>query len=264
MKTLTNFTVAAFAFAVVLSISSVSFADTYTLEFDTSDTWVDNWKASNVIRPANYVNPTSKNDKITAVGTRFNVGWLQDLAYNDVKRTSKPSAWTTDGAGWISPLTSGDAGHNINGFVAYQFSLFSDTDTALNGSLSAIGTCDDYITAIYLNGQAIYYNQLEKGDFANPKTGDWQAISFIKDFENIIIDAGLNDFVIIVHNTNAASNDIKNGALFPNSVGLNMSFSFESDYEMTPPPVNPVTPEPATMLIVGLGIAGLGLVRRWK
>jgi hypothetical protein len=215
MKTLTNFTAVAFAVAAILSISSVSFADTHTLNFDTSDIWINDWKASDVIRPANYVNPTSKNDKITDVGTKFNAEWLFGSAYNDVKRTSKPSAWTTDGPGWISPLTSGAAGHNSNGFVAYQFSLLSDADTVLNGNLSAVGTCDDYISAIYLNGQEIYSNQLKKGDFANPKTGDWQAISFVKDFANIDINAGVNDFVIIVHNTNAG------GSSNENSVGLN-------------------------------------------
>ena len=146
-----------------------------------------------------------------------------------------------------------------NGFYAFKYSFFSDIENAVNGLLNLTLSADDYITAIYANGTQIYGETIAKGTIA-PST--WTG-TFNKEFSVDLID-GYLDLIFVIHNTNLA------GSSTVNPMGLFVNGTFSTDIAMTPvdpsePPVSgtsTTTPEPATLLILGLGAIGAGVAAR--
>ncbi|GHT24860.1 hypothetical protein FACS189419_09810 [Planctomycetales bacterium] len=208
-----------------------------------------------------------------------------EIVYRAVTNTIPTSDGDINEAiGWLTDSLADTKGQGRNGYYVFTntFSLSNADDLPIlqslpSGSVSLefsglLGT-DDHLEAIFLNGQLL-------ADFNTVyNTQNWEASGVLTfepnvTFEELNLSATGNTISFITHN-NGQHGPGQN----PNAFGWGSSYYGEGENAFGfggniwlfaegegENPFNnpPSTPEPATMLILGLGLAGLGLARRRK
>lgn len=257
---------ASLALALSLGFVSVANADTttevkeFTTSFDTSAENAPKWLVSGAITPTNFNYESDKS---------LNKSYVDALTaddYSTARSVSYESAagWTDGGAGWITGAEEAKGVLAPNSFSVYAFVFdmviekgFSDAAWA---SFSATLNSDDFVVAIYLNGDLVAdTDETQKG--SNWVTGT--TVTFSTDISGVELKNESNVLQLVVLNNHTTG---KEG---DNATGLNASFEIKSNAKIVinDEPIIPnttATPEPATLLILGVGVAGAALARRRK
>lgn len=278
----------AFALAIVMLLgSSQAKADVistldYTLNLNTFV--ASDWQVARIIGTGDpgYVNPTKNGSYYSNAATAtqwgdFAVNW-NTVAWSEAKPGARGTWETKDEQGnvlvsrddWVA-VTSDNESKVTNGFFAFKYTLTAaDLDEkSVAGTLNLSFGADDYLAAIYANGTELYSRGFSNtdtvGDDSN-KNGQWHSLNSLI-FEDVALIDGQLELVFVIHNTNAAGSDIKDGEAAINPMGLYLDGTITTDIEMIPPREDGdvLTPEPATLLIFSLaGAAGLPFARRLR
>lgn len=223
------------------------------------------WSVAN-ITPSGYINGSgtdyANRTKFDAAYLRFDseTGISGVTNWGGVTQLSQSNnGWKwNDNSGWITPTGSTNQGFNTNGFYAYRLVF----DAAMSGDFWANFTAtvyaDDYVVGIFLNGV-----EMDAETVAANQTDSWKlgtTVNFSYSAE-VPFHKENNELILVVHNNRQYKNEDEN------ATGLNAIVNIESNAEITiqEPDTggeNTTTPEPATMLILGLGTLGAGIYGR--
>ena len=174
-----------------------------------------------------------------------------DRYYEAQKVTNLPQGWNNNfshgdqnQAHWISTNEQA-SGHN--GFYAYKTG-FQGNSTAneIMTSFRAYILSDDHIDAVYLNGELLNAEIIADKD----GKGWYVSVEFNKDLNMSVLDE--NELIFVTHNTHSESDYNPES----NPTG------FAVEYEIGTTTRSSTTPEPGTLIVLGLGMAGAGFVRR--
>lgn len=220
---------------------------------------------------AGFVNAESKELQVitTNDASVWNVGKLQGWHYTDdnnpfdednfdrvtgdaAKVNPLPGEWSTiQGYDWISTKTSGN---DWNGYYAYEYA-FSLSEQATVTNIIATLFSDDYIVGIYLNGDLLPNSggpDNEKGWYDGDTNGFPIGQLSYEDNTARTLEAGDHYITVLILNNNQHSSHADS----TNPTGISGVISLiGTEGEST-------TPEPATMLILGLGTIGAGFAAR--
>jgi hypothetical protein len=221
-------------------------------KYTTGEGEVSHWQVAN-ITPDGYVNPDKDGtNQYTKYSNRMltNAGWV-------AARAGIRSAWTTDGSGWITyPEASQSDSKIANGFYAFKYDLWAAQSGVTDIKIDFTYSADDYLAAVLMVGPGGVVNNVWSQDYRGDQSKQWDDPHSVT-LEGISVVAnGDYEFIFVVHNTREGSPNI-----LDNPMGLNLDFTITSNISFTDTPPS-TAPEPATMLMFGLGIAGVAAARR--
>jgi hypothetical protein len=227
-------------------------------------------------------------DKATVSNNRKNDGTLsigEDLQWNNTKAlfynqvgsnlTASQSVspyWLTAADAKTGGSPSGDAVYK-NGYYAFQYSFdtnnlnLTSTDALdqLYMNISFAVAADDHLEAIFLNGQRIFLDYLSP-DYSTQQFAQGTNFEGSARLSDIIssgyfLENATNTLEFVIHNTglNGAAGGYRQGEnAFGIAVSGNIEIGTERQYDdsFSPIPVA-ATPEPATLLIMLIGMIGL-------